>query len=214
MRWTLRNEWLPLLLVGACWGVAAYYWPQLPEQVPTHWGMAGDPDQWAPRATGALIGPVMGTFFYALVWALPVLDPRGRHLAESPQVLEIIRSILCAFALFLTYLTLSASVTPGQHLPLSGMMVGLGILFVVLGNYLPKVRSNFFIGIRTPWTLSSEEVWYRTHRLGGKLMVAAGAITILGACLPQPWSLAVFLGAVGIAALLPVFYSYWLFKRA
>lgn len=213
MRRTLRTEWLPLLLVAACWGVAAYFWPQLPEQVPTHWGPAGMPDRWAPKLTGALIGPVMGVFFYVLVWALPLLDPRARHMAESSQVIEVIRSILCAFALFMTYLTLSASVTPDQHLPLSGLMVGLGLLFVVLGNYLPKVRSNFFIGIRTPWTLSSEDVWYRTHRLGGKLMVAAGALTILGAWLPKPWSLVIFVGAVALASLIPVVYSYWRFKR-
>lgn len=213
MRLTLKTEWLPLLLVAASWGLAAYYWPQLPAQIPTHWGVAGTPDQWAPKLTGALIGPVMGVFFYLLVAALPWLDPRGRHVAESHGVIEALKSILCAFALFMTYLTLSASLTPGQHLSITSLMVGMGLLFVVLGNYLPKVRSNFFIGIRTPWTLSSEEVWYQTHRLGGKLMVAAGLLVILSAWLPRLQQVAVLIGAIGFSSLYPILFSYRLYKR-
>ncbi|MNY48937.1 Immunity protein SdpI [compost metagenome] len=134
-------------------------------------------------------------------------------MAESHGILEVLKNILCAFALFMTYLTLSASVSRGQHLPIAGLMIGLGLLFVVLGNYLPKVRSNFFIGIRTPWTLSSEEVWYQTHRLGGKLMVAAGILVILAAWLPQPQQLAVLLGAIGFSSLYPILFSYRLYRR-
>ncbi|MBO9539227.1 SdpI family protein [bacterium] len=213
MRWTLKTEWLSLLLVGASVALAAYYWPQLPDQIPTHWGPTGAPDQWASKTTGAFIGPLMGVFFYVLVSALPWLDPRGRHVAQSHGILEVIKNTLCAFALFMTYLTLSASVSPGQHLPIAGLMIGLGLLFVVIGNYLPKVRSNFFIGIRTPWTLSNEEVWYQTHRLGGKLMVVAGILVILSAWLPQPQQLAVLLGAIGFSSLYPILFSYRLYKR-
>lgn len=213
MRLTLRSEGLSLVLLAAAWALVAYYWPQLPEQIPTHWGLGGQPDSWMPRVPGAFIGPLVASGIYVLLTVLPFIDPRSGHWQTILRVYPVLKSALMAFFVLLTYLTLSAAIRPTQALTLSWLLFGMGLLYMVLGNYLPTVRSNFFIGIRTPWTLSSDEVWYRTHRLAGRLMVALGMVAILTAYLPSTWQLPVFLGATLLFSGWSIAYSYWVFRR-
>lgn len=213
MRLTLKSEALPLLLLVATWALVAYYWPQLPDPIPTHWGPAGMPDSWMPRMPGALIGPLVATGTYLLMTVIPWIDPRSSHWQSLMRVYPVLKSAMLAFFLVLTYLTLSAATRPSQALALSSLLVGIGVLFLVLGNYLPTLRSNFFIGIRTPWTLSSDEVWYRTHRLAGRLMVAQGLVCLATAFLPRAWQLGVFLSTTVLFSVWSVGYSYWLYRR-
>lgn len=213
MRPTFRTEALPILLVLASWLLTAVYWSQLPPQMPTHWGPSGRPDAWMPLPFGALIGPMVATFSYLLLLILPFIDPRSQHWESFRGAYAIVKDALLALFCGLTYLSLSAAVRPDQSLDLHVLLVAMGLLFVVLGNYMPKLRSNFFVGVRTPWTLSDEDVWYRTHRLAGKLMMAAGLVTVLAAWLPAAWSFAVMMGAVMAMSLISVGYSFWLFQR-
>jgi uncharacterized membrane protein len=93
-------------------------------------------------------------------------------------------------------------------------MIGIGVLFMVLGNYLPRIRSNWWMGIRTPWTLESETVWRETHRLGGRTFVVSGAVATLASLLLQPpASVFVTMAALGVGGLVPVVYSYVIWKR-
>jgi uncharacterized membrane protein len=93
------------------------------------------------------------------------------------------------------------------------VLVGVGLLLVLLGNLLPRARSNFIMGIRTPWTLSSDAVWTRSHRVGGYALVAAGLLTIAGAFVPRPWGVGVAVTSAVVAAFLPVVYSYVIWSR-
>ena len=93
------------------------------------------------------------------------------------------------------------------------VLVGLGLLFVVVGNVLPRARSNFVFGIRTPWTLSSDAVWARTNRVGGYTMVAAGLLTVAAAFVARPLGVVIALASMFIAALTPIVYSYVLWSR-
>lgn len=213
MRLTLKTEALSLLLLAATWGILAYYWPQLPAEIPTHWGPAGEPDSWLPKAQGAFIGPVVALVAYGFLTILPWIDPRSGHWQGFLRIYPVLKSALMAFFTLLTYLTLSAATRPSQTLTLSWLLAGIGLLYVVLGNYMPMLRSNFFVGIRTPWTLSSEEVWYRTHRMAGRLMVLLGLVTAGAIFLPHGWQLPVFLGATTLFAVWSVAYSYWLFRK-
>lgn len=142
MRLTLKSEWLPLVFVAASWALFAYFWPRLPDVVPTHWGLSGQPNQWAPKLTGALIGPVTATGLYFLMTLIPFIDPRSRHWTEFSGIYPVLKSALTAFMVFLTYMTYAASVAPSHNLPTYLMSVAIGLLYIILGNYLPKVRSN------------------------------------------------------------------------
>jgi len=213
MRLTLRSEGLSLLLLAATWALVAYFWPHLPPEIPTHWGPGGQPDNWMPKAQGALLGPLVALGSYVFLSILPWIDPRSQHWKGFLRIYPVIKTALMAFFVLLTYLTLSAATRPGQALTLSWLLVGIGLLFMVLGNYLPTLRSNFFVGVRTPWTLSSEEVWYRTHRVAGRLMVLVGLVAVMTAFLPAPWQLPVFMGAVLLFSGWSVGYSYWLYRK-
>lgn len=213
MRLTLKSEALPLLFLAVTWALLAYFWPHLPDPIPTHWGPGGQPDNWMPKPQGALIGPLVATGMYAFLTLLPWIDPRSQHWKNFLRIYPVIKSTLMAFFALLTYLTLSAATQPNQTLTLSWLMVGMGLLFLILGNYLPTIRSNFFIGVRTPWTLSNDEVWYRTHRLAGRLMVGLGFVAILTAFLPAAWQLPVFLGATLLFSAWSVGYSYWIYRK-
>jgi uncharacterized membrane protein len=213
MRMTLRSEALPLAFVAASWLLLALFWPHLPERLPVHWGLAGTPDRWAPRWPGALIGPGVATLTYGLLTLVPAIDPRRAHWQAAEHVYPVLKGALAGFFALVTYLALSAAVRPDAELSRTAVFAGMGVLFMVLGNYLPKVRSNWFVGVRTPWTLSSEEVWYRTHRLTGKLMVGAGLLMALSGLLPVPWQIGVGMAALAAIVVVPIGYSYWLFRR-
>lgn len=213
MRPTLKTEVLPVILILASWALAAWYWPQLPDPMPTHWGIDGQPDGWMPRLAGALVGPATATFVYVMMLLSPLIDPRRRNWEAFGGIYPVLKTSMAALMLFITYLALSAAASPDHTLPVSRLLLGIGLLFVVLGNYLPKVRSNFFVGIRTPWTLSSDEVWVRTHRFAGKLMVGMGLLVMLAVFLPHGWALVVVIGSALGLALVSVVYSYWLYRR-
>jgi uncharacterized membrane protein len=159
------------------------------------------------------IGPSIFTLAYLFMTAVPYLDPRRAHWANSFRVYPVIKTSLAAFFLLLEALSLRAALHPGHVLKPEGIAIGMGLLFVVLGNYLPKVRSNFFLGIRTPWTLASDRVWEQTHRLAGWTFVVSGASMVLAALVAPGCTLAIVIGAAGLAALVPAGWSWWLYQR-
>jgi uncharacterized membrane protein len=144
---------------------------------------------------------------------VPYIDPRRQHWETIQHVYPLLKGLVTGFLLYVSYLAYAAASSPTHSLSTTAIFVGIGVMFVVLGNYMPKVRSNWFVGVRTPWTLSNDEVWYRTHRLTGKVMVIAGLGLLLSALLPAGWQVAVAIALLVASGLVPVVYSYWLFRR-
>ena len=201
---------LSVLLILAAFGVGAWLYPSLPEQIPTHWNARGDVDGWTPKPWGAFLLPLIAVGTLVLMKLIPVISPKGFRTDEFLGVVSLFQLVLVAFETILgTVILLFAA---GHDIDVSlFIMVAVGILFLILGNYLGKVRKNFFIGIRTPWTLASDEVWARTHRLGGWLFAAAGVLMIVGGFTGLPFALTV--GAAVLAGLIPVVYSFLAYRR-
>jgi len=201
-----------LLVVGA--GIWFYLlYPDLPNTVPMHWNSAGIPDRFADRSS--LIWLLLVALAIPLLMdILPYIDPRRhnyRYFAASYQKMKL---GISGFMLFMFVLSVNTAMTPTQRLSTQLMSVGLGILFMLIGNYLGKVKNNYFVGIKTPWTLASDEVWRRTHRLGGWLFFLAGLITIIVGQLAKGEELfPIFLGIILIAAFAPIIYSYIIYRR-
>src|SRR5450756_1845627 len=168
------RKWIPLLIVVAAFVASAIVYPRLPEMVPTHWnGMDAQPDSWSSRAFGAWLTPVLLLGLWALVRILPAIDPRGANYAKFGGAFEAIIGSLMLFLLGMHILLLRAAL--GYPAPMQRVVpFGIGILLIVIGNLLPRARPNWFVGIRTPWTLSSDRVWEKTHRFGGRVFVAGG----------------------------------------
>jgi uncharacterized membrane protein len=172
----------PMILVSAAViGVmvlaSAWAWLQLPSdaQVPIHWGPSGQPDDWADKTVGLWLMPVIATGVAALLALIPRYEPRRANLARSSRAYG---AVWIGVMLLIGGLHLLAiSVALGATMDLTRIvMVGTGALFVVIGNYLPKVKPNYMMGIRTPWTLTSDRSWRRTHRIGGRLFVIEGLL--------------------------------------
>lgn len=208
----MRSRWLAPALVAVAWVFSLAVYERLPAQVPTHWGLDGEVDGWSPRALGAFLLPAVGTLTVLLLHAVPRIDPRGDNVARFRPEFYLVINLVAAFLLLVHVAALGVAL--GWAVDVTAVIaVGLGGLLAAIGNYLPRVRANWFMGIRTPWTLSSDAVWRATHRVGGRLFVAAGVVVAASALLPAMWRGPVIVAAVLVAALVPAVYSYAAWRR-
>ncbi|MBJ2127122.1 SdpI family protein [Flavobacterium sp. IB48] len=191
---------IPFIYLGTVWN-------SLPEIVPIHWNSKGEIDGWGNKFT--LIGMlfILPVFTYIIMSVISKIDPKkkmslmGGKLYQFKFVLVLFMSIL---ALFIIYSTKSQSIS----IP-SFIFVLVGALFVILGNYFKVIQPNYFIGIKTPWTLENQEVWKKTHLFAGKLWFIAGLIIIVGSLIFESSAFSkVFLTIVFGIAIIPIFYSY------
>lgn len=189
------------VLLPVCAGIAL--WGRLPERVPTHFDFSGTPDGWSGKAF-AVFG--MPLFLLAVHWicAFAVFhDPKAGNVGGKIRALVL--WICPAVSLFVAAMVYPHALGYPVNVTLSGMLL-TGALFVVVGNYLPKCRQNYTVGIKLPWTLSDEDNWNRTHRMAGALWVTGGLVMILDAFL-QFGQMYVFIGVTTVLAVVPIVYS-------
>jgi len=207
-----KREIFPVLLIAIAVAAGCYFYPRLPETVPSHWNYVGEVDGWSSRFTAAIGIPIMMAGMYLLFLALPLIDPKKEKYLLFGKVYRIFKNMILGFLLIIYFAVglsgLGYSIPVGVLVP-----VMVGLLFIVLGNYLGKIKQNWFVGIKTPWTLSSEEVWNKTHRVGGKLFILAGVV--IGATPFLPAYLRLPLFAFALAGLLggTIGYSYLLYRK-
>jgi len=206
-----KTEWLPALIIVLSAALGAYFYNNFPETVVTHWNFAGQADGWGSGKTNAIAMPLVLLAMYLLFLFLPYLDPKKERYEEFGRAYGIIKnSILGLMAFIFAAAGFSNLGYPVRIDLLTPFAVGA--VFVVVGNYMGKVKANWFIGIRTPWTLSSEEVWNKTHRLGGRVFVIAGFLFVATALVPVYMKLPLFILTV-ILMLSPIVYSFILFRK-
>jgi uncharacterized membrane protein len=201
------------MIAGLSWLLGLGAQPFLPNPSPVHWDAYGRADGFGSPLMAALLLPAVLTGVALLAPLLPRLDPRAEAYAAFRPTYELFLNATAAFLLAVHVLSLGAAL--GLPVDMTRPIgVGLGLLFAVLGNEMGRVQPNYFVGIRTPWTLADPEVWRRTHRVGGRAMVGAGvAGALLALLLPVPWSLFACLTLVLGATLYAVAYSYVAFRR-
>ena len=208
-RWT---EWPHWALLGAMFLGAAVTWPRAPERLPVHWGLSGEVDRYGGRFEGLLALPMTALGVYLLLRYLPRLDPGHANYALFSGAYALIRlAVLGVIAALYGLVLITAW---GRSVDVVGLVPALvGGLLVVMGSVLGKVRPNWFVGIRTPWTLSSKLAWTKTHRLGGWLLIADGlALIIVAGVLRPAWAPgAVAAVLIGSVLLLSV-YSYLVWR--
>lgn len=208
----MRSRWLGLAVVLALTGFVVWAWPQLPERMAVHWGASFRPDGWSSKGVGAALFPGLALAIWLGLPLLRTIDPKRENYARwQPTfwlVLNIVLLMLSAVEVAVIGYNLGWPVEMRQVI-----LCLIGLTFVGLGNYLPKVRPNWFVGIRTPWSLSSDAVWRGTHRLGGRTMVLGGLIMVAAAFAPEPVASPVGMAALGLAIGVPVVYSYVLWRR-
>ena len=199
-----------LMVVLAGLALAAVMYPRLPDPMPSHWNAAGDINGWMPRFWGVMIFPIIMAAIWVMFLVLPRISPRGFEMDPFVRAWGYLRVAFLAFMLYIEVIVFRAAQNQGK-MEQGGLFVAVGVLFVLMGNFLGKVTRNFFVGIRTPWTLANEEVWLRTHRFGGKCFVAAGfAVVVISLLGLGPWAM---MAVILAAALVPVVYSYVIYRK-
>ena len=206
------RRWLPAALIAGAVLFSLAVYSRLPEEVPVHWGLSGAPDRFASRLEGAFLIPAMMIALFAIMQWYPSRDPRAANIAKFRGAYDTVVTATIALLSGLHVLSLGNALGWRIDIPKIGM-VALGLMFILLGNLMPLARSNFIFGIRTPWTLSSDTVWMRSHRVGGYAMVVAGIITIVAGFVAQPVGYIVALASLLIAGIVPIGYSYILWSR-
>ena len=208
----MRSRWFGLVIAALALAMSVWAYPQLPPTVATHWSFNGTPDGFSGRLVALGIVPIVLIAMTALFNVLPRVDPRRENYAKFLSSYWLIANAVIVFLLVAHAMIIAAGI--GFSVKIDRLMpLGIGLLFVFLGNYLTRVEPNWFIGIRTPWTLSSDTVWRRTHRTGGLLMVLGGLILAISAFLPRPAFLVLFCVTIVIVAVIPIVQSYILWKR-
>ena len=186
----------------------ALLWNRLPERIPTHFNFAGEPDGWSGRPF-AVFGLPLYLLAVHLVCLLAVwMDPKRRNV--SGKIFGLVLWVCPVVSLFVGTVTYASALGVPVDVTLLGMLL-LGGTFVLLGNYLPKCRQNYTVGIKLPWTLASEDNWNRTHRMAGPLWVAGGVVLLLNSFFRV---YALTLGVLLVLILAPVGYSLYLWSRA
>ncbi|CAN5247837.1 SdpI family protein [soil metagenome] len=194
----------PFILIG-------YFWSAIPEIIPIHYNIHNEPNDWAPKSWGMFLIPVISLVVTLVLLAVPKLDPKG----NIDKFIGVYRGIVIATATFMTALTCMEVLRHvGYPVPDNSIQLGVVVLFAFIGNVMLKLKPSFFVGIRTPWTLSNDEVWRRTHRLGGYLWVFASLLMIPVVLLtPVEIYPYIFLGYVAIISIIPIAYSAILYFR-
>jgi uncharacterized membrane protein len=201
---------LILLLALGMVGIGFFAYPRMPEVVAVHWNAQGIANGYGSRFQAAFILPLITLVVAALLLFIPEIDPLKANIEKFRPDFN---GFMLAFALFFFYLhVLTTLLNLGFQFSLNQFLVpGFGIFIYACGVLLGKAKRNFFIGIRTPWTLSSDTVWAKTHVLGGLLFKISGVIAILGILSPN-LALLFLLVPLLAASLIAIVYSYVLFR--
>jgi uncharacterized membrane protein len=212
MKVTWRTEWPHALLITAMFVLAAATWSVAPDRIPVHWNIAGQVDRWGGRFEGLFALPLVAVAVYLVMIVLPRFDPgRANYDAFAGPYASLrlgVLAVLAAIHAFVLLWVRGVPVRIGVFAPLV-----FGALFVVIGNLLGKIRPNWFVGIRTPWTLSSKLAWSHTHRAGGWLFIVLGVLSMACAVVRSSWAMWIMIGAGAVGLLGLLVYSYVVWRR-
>lgn len=191
--------------------VSIYFYPQMPEKIASHWNVQGQVDGYMSKFLGLFLMPIILIGFALLFVATPRIDPLKANIEKFRRYYEGFIILLFLFLLSIHFQVilwnLGIKISPNVIAP-----IGIGILFFYTGILCENAKRNWFIGIRTPWTLSSEKVWEKTHKIGGKLFKIAGVIAFVGVFF-QSYALFFIFVPVLLVAVYTIIYSYFEYQK-
>ena len=201
-----------VLIIGAT-AAGLLLWNKLPDQMASHWNVNDQVDGYMSRLWGVFMMPLMTLGIFLLFLVIPAIDPLKANIAKFRKTFNLFIVLFAAFMLYIHGLTLAWNLGYTGFKMSSSMLPAIGLLFILIGFILRKAKRNFFIGIRTPWTLSSESVWDKTHQLGAILFMASGVLTIIGGFFGGMAAIWFFLVPLVGSTIFLLVYSYMLYQR-
>lgn len=208
---TLTFLWIKLWLVAAMLLSWRALYDKLPEQMPKHRNIQGQVDTYWTKLSGVITLPLIVLAMIFLFLFLPKIDPKKANYPKFSKAWEILQFIIIGFMVYIYGVSLFVTLYP-QYSINTLMLSWLGVVFILMGNYMGKIRHNFFVWIKTPWTIADETVWNKTHRLSWWLWVFGWLLFFLQAFILK-YIATTFVILLIILVLIPVLYSYLLFKK-
>lgn len=205
-----RANFLSYLFILVTVAVAAYLYRDLPDPMPTDWNPMGKTDGYLAKPWGVIVLPLAPILVFFLIRLVPVFAPRRSRTQPFRTLLNLVQVGTVAFISFGSVLFLLHASGVDVHIN-QIIFAAIGIVFIIAGQYVGAIRKDFLLGIRTPWTLTSEEVWARTHRMAGRFFIGMGLVCLFGALyqVPPEW----VIGMVLVLAFVPVVYSWFLYRQ-
>jgi uncharacterized membrane protein len=210
---TRNTTIIVLILVVAAVLAGLLLWNKLPDQMASHWDVNDQVNGYMPKFWGVFLMPLVTLGMFVLFLVVPSIDPLKANIAQFREAFNLFIVLIVAFMLYVHGLTLAWSLGHTNFKMSTSMLPAMGLLFIFIGFMLRKAKRNFFIGIRTPWTLSSDTVWDKTHQLGAVLFMASGVLTFIGGVfggMTAFWFL--FVPLIGSTVFLLI-YSYVLYQK-
>jgi len=206
-----RSEILAFFVVLVSFGVAFYFYSKVPTVMPAHWNIRGEVDGYLPKFWGIFLMPLISLAMFLMFLLIPRIDPLKENIEKFRKYFD---GFILLILLFFFYLyTLTLLWTFGVRFNMTQVLSpAFGLLFLYSGILIENAKRNWFIGIRTPWTLSNEQVWDKTHKFGGKLFKVSGIICFLGVFVPDISFYLVFI-PVFLSAIYIIFYSYFEYQK-
>jgi uncharacterized membrane protein len=200
------------LILGAAL-VGVLFWNQLPDPMASHWNASNQVDGYMSKFWGIFLMPVITTGLFLLFLAIPSIDPLKANIAQFRETYNLFMILFIGYMDYVYFLTLFwnlgyTTINIGQ-----AILPAMGLLFIVIGSLLRKAKRNFFIGIRTPWTLSSDTVWEKTHQLGSILFMISGVLAVIGGFVGGEASIWMLLLPLLASTIYLIYYSYKLYQR-
>ncbi len=206
-----KSEIIVLGIILLSFAIGIYFYPQMPERVASHWNAQGQVDGYMSKFWGIFLMPFVSLGLLLLFILIPKIDPLKKNIEKFRKYFDGFIVLIIVFLFYIYLLTISWNI--GIRFDMGQFLIpALGILFYYAGILVENAKRNWFIGIRTPWTLSSEKVWDKTHKIGGKLFKIAGIIALLG-ILFQKYALFFVLVPIISVAIYTIVYSYFEYQK-
>lgn len=207
------KKWiLPLGLIVTAVVISISVYGRMPDQIPIHWNAYGEPDNYASKPIALFLLPAFMLVTLLIVKLIPIIDPRRENLKKNIKDIDTVNFFIILTLFAIHVVTIIYNLDHEIDMTIVPSLIG-GALFLIIGNYMPRFKHNYMIGLRTPWTLADENVWRKSQLVGGRIMFLAGLIMIFSGFLPLPWMFIVFFGTVVVSTAIAVLASYLIYKK-
>lgn len=209
MTFNIHKGTIILILISII--ATVFIYSSLPEKIPMHWNIRGEVDSYGSKSF-VWFTALFPLGIYLLMIYVPEIDPRRKSYKKHKKAYEVLMNILVLFFIALHWIAISYAlgyqISVGKIIP-----IGIGILLVVIGNYMGQIRPNYTFGIKTPWTLADETVWKKTHRVGSSVFILSGLVFIIAGIINKPYSFTLAISSVFVALIYIIVYSYLEYKK-
>jgi len=208
----LKQDWLIIILILLGFALGIYFYPLLPDRVPIHWNASGEVNGYGSKLFGAFGLPAISLAMYLMFLVLPYIDPKRKNYADFRSTYQFLKYILILFFLGIEVMTFLIASEVILNKPIF-IQIMVSLLFILIGNVMGRFKHNYFVGIKTPWTLANEEVWRKTHRLAAPLWVLGGIVNILLTFLGLNFQGIGFVIIIAVISIVPIVYSYIAYQQ-